>query len=258
MSNSPLTRREFCVATAGAAVAGLIGCRTPSAPSTVVDDPSRITTRPTPPTSSIAPGTYALGIDEDRDGFLYVPAGYRPSVPAPLLVLLHGAGQSSSEWSSTPLDTMFGAQGIIVLGPDSRGPTWDLVVGAYGPDVQFIDRALAVAYRHCNVDPTRVGLGGFSDGATYALSLGVTNGDVFSKLIAFSPGFLAPAAQRGKPPVFISHGTADTIIPIDSSSRVIVPQLRAEGYDVTYVEFNGPHGLTLAIGTQAGAWFAGK
>ena len=219
-------------------------------------DPSRITTRPSPPSSTIAPGTFPLNLGKDRDGFLYVPASYRASTPAPLLILLHGAGHSSSEWSNAPLDTMFGAQGIVVLGPDSRGPTWDLALGGFGPDVEFINQALASTYARCNIDASRVGLGGFSDGASYALSLGITNGDVFSRLIGLSPGFLAPAAQRGKPPVFISHGTADTVLPIDSTSRVFVPQLRTAGYDVTYVEFNGPHAIVVSIATQAATWFA--
>jgi phospholipase/carboxylesterase len=35
-----------------------------------------------------------------------------------------------------------------------------------------------------------VALGGFSDGASYALSLDLTNGDLFASLIAFSPGFI--------------------------------------------------------------------
>ena len=254
-SRPTLSRREFCVAAAGTAAVMLAGCRAGVAPGQSESDPSRLTARPSPPTRSITPGTFPLGLGADRDGFLYVPPSYRPSVPAPLMILLHGAGRSSSEWSTAPLDTMFGAQGIVVLGPDSRGPTWDLGLGGFGPDVAFIDRALRSTYERCNIDPSRVGLGGFSDGASYALSLGITNGDLFSRLIGLSPGFLAPATQRGKPPVFIAHGTADTVLPIDGTSRVFVPQLRSAGYDVTYVEFNGPHAIVVSIVTQAAIWF---
>jgi predicted esterase len=84
------------------------------------------------------------------------------------------------------------------------------------------------------IDPARVAIGGFSDGASYALSLGLTNGDLFSHVLAFSPGFMAPAGQEGSPRIFVSHGTRDAVLPIDRCSRRIVPTLRRAGYDVAY------------------------
>ncbi len=47
---------------------------------------------------------------------------------------------------------------------------------------------------------------GFSDGASYALSLGVPNGDLFTHIVAFSPGFMRlpdqePAGGGRKPKV---------------------------------------------------------
>jgi phospholipase/carboxylesterase len=53
--------------------------------------------------------------------------------------------------------------------------------------------------------------------------VGITNGDLFTHVIAFSPGFLAPARQEGAPRLFISHGIHDTVLPIDRCSRRIVP-----------------------------------
>ncbi len=55
---------------------------------------------------------------------------------------------------------------------------------------------------------------GFSDGASYALSIGLTNGDLFTHVVAFSPGFASPVTYTGKPPVFVSHGTHDEVLPI--------------------------------------------
>ena len=45
--------------------------------------------------------------------------------------------------------------------------------------------------------------------ASYALSLGIANGNLFSHVLAFSPGFLAPAGQTGSPRICVSHGTQD-------------------------------------------------
>jgi predicted esterase len=101
------------------------------------------------------------------------------------------------------------------------------------------------------VDTTRLAIGGFSDGATYALSLGITNGDLFTHVIAFSPGFMVPATQRGEPHVFVSHGTKDQILSIDVCSRRIVRRLRDAGYDVLYREFDGGHTVPAAIAREA-------
>jgi phospholipase/carboxylesterase len=144
---------------------------------------------------------------------------------------------------------------MILLSPASRGRTWDVILGGYGPDVEFIDRALAAAFERCAVDPARLAAAGFSDGASYALSIGITNGDLFQDVIAFSPGFMAPAGQRGRPRIFISHGTQDTVLPIDQTSRRIVPQLERAGYEVRYREFDGGHGVPPEIALDAVAWF---
>jgi phospholipase/carboxylesterase len=98
-------------------------------------------------------------------------------------------------------------------------------------------------------------MGGFSDGASYALSLGLTNGDLFSHIIAFSPGFMVPAAERGKPKIFVGHGTADQILNIDRTSRVLVPKLKESKYDVQYIEFDGPHTINPDEAHTAFKWF---
>jgi predicted esterase len=58
---------------------------------------------------------------------------------------------------------------------------------------------------------------------------------------AFSPGFLIPVDEIGHTPIFVSHGTQDGILPIDSCSRKIVPELRQLGHPVDYHEFDGDH-----------------
>jgi predicted esterase len=143
-----------------------------------------------------------------------------------------------------------------VLAPDSRDSTWDAIRGGFGPDVAFIDRALARVFDTVSVDPARIALGGFSDGASYALSLGLVNGDLFRRVVAFSPGFIVAGPLQGKPQFFISHGTADQILPIDRCSRAIVPQLQRRGYDVTFKEFDGGHQVPPDIARDAMRWVA--
>lgn len=253
---APLSRRDFVRSGVAALLApGLLGCGSdPVAGST----PSRLSARPGTPTASPSPGTVeALDLGSGRDGVLYVPESYTPDEPMPLFVALHGAGGAGTSWASYP--DRAEAHGMILLAPDSRGRTWDLVRGAFGPDVRFLDEALRHTFARCRVDPTRIALGGFSDGASYALSLGVVNGDLFSHLVAYSPGFYTPGEPiTGRPRIFAAHGRSDRILPFDYTSGTLTPRLRDAGYDVTFFPFDGDHGVPGEVSEAALDWFLGS
>ena len=191
-----------------------------------------------------------------QDGYLYVPPAYSEERPAPLVVLLHGAGEDARDGLAL-LRGQADEVGSVLLALPSRRPTWDFVTGGYGPDVAAIDGALEEVFSRYAVDPARVGVGGYSDGASYALSLGLTNGDLFTHVMAFSPGFVAPASRVGSPRIFVSHGTRDGWLPIDRTSRRVVPQLERDDYEVHYREFDGEHVVPPEIGHEAAVWFVG-
>jgi predicted esterase len=238
------------VAAAGLAAA----CRPIEGPQPTLEN-ATLTARPVP-FSGLAPrGFHRFGLWKKDDAFLYVPPSYRDDTPAPFLVLLHGAGGRASVWE-TATPARVDDKGIVVLALDSSVQTWDrFALGGFGPDVERLDMALRYAFARCNVDPAHVALGGFSDGASYALSVGVPNGDLFTALIAFSPGALFAPGSRGKPPVFISHGSADNVIPVSNSRDQIVPQLRDMQHTVTFREFSGPHTVPAAVADEAFSWF---
>ena len=197
---NPMSRRRFFAAAGAGALAG---CAT-AGTNTSEDGPARIVARPFPPSASINPGEHPLNLGTGRDGVLFVPRGAPPPTGAPLALMLHGAGGSAAGVRSTfAIAEEFG---VAVLAPDSRGATWDAIRGHFGPDVAFVNAALQHAFARVAVDPRRLGVGGFSDGASYALSLAIANGDLFTHVLAFSPGFITPASRRGKPRVFISRG----------------------------------------------------
>ena len=60
--------------------------------------------------------------------------------------MLHGARGSAASAMSIVADAAE-AHGIVVLAPDSRGGTWDVIRDDYGEDVAFIDRALGEVFQ---------------------------------------------------------------------------------------------------------------
>lgn len=166
---------------------------------------------------------------------------------------LHGAGGTSRAGLDLLLQQS-DAHGLVLLAPSSAGSTWDAVTGAYGRDVATIEGLLAEAVARTGVTLDGAAVAGFSDGASYALGLGLANGGLFRSVVAFSPGFVPPAPAVGMPKVFISHGTGDRVLPIDATSRRIVPRLESAGYDVTYREFGGGHEVPPSIVTDAVTW----
>ena len=137
------------------------------------------------PLERIQPGEHRLALGADRDGLLYVPRELPAA--APLLVLLHGA-TGAARGITSRLDVFALADRVkaVVLAPDSRRGTWDVIRGEFGPDVAFLETACASTFARVAIDPRRLAIGGFSDGATYGLSLGLINGDLFTHVLAFS------------------------------------------------------------------------
>ena len=216
----------------------------------------RLLARPRAVSKPAPPGLTSLSIGRDRDGLLYVPEAAKAG-PIPLVVLLHGAGGSAQGVHRR----IFGGAdsiGFAVLVPDSRGATWDAIRGIYGPDIAFIDSALKVTFSRVNIDPARIIVSGFSDGASYALAIGRMNGDLFSRIVAFSPGFIPPSTATGKPAVYITHGDNDQILPFEVTSQRIVPALKRTGYEVTLKQFVGGHTVPADLAREAFQWATAK
>lgn len=205
---------------------------------------------------STTTGLRRTGVGEERDGFLYVPDTVNFKAPVPLLVMLHGPGGDAQD-ALDPIREHADRAGIIVLAPESQGQTWDGIEGTFGEDTYLMEEALIDAFALYPIDPKRIAIGGFSDGASYALTLGAINKDLFTHILAFSPSFINSQELRDLPPVFISHGSADTDLPIEST-RGLVPKLQSLGLQVTYHEFEGGHAIPADVGRRAFAWFLGR
>lgn len=255
------TRREIV----GAGIAGvgtslLSACglfKAVDAPDAPLANPF-ITIAVTPPKANANP-TIGLSVpisSPSTEAFLYVPTGYTPATPAPLLLMFHAENQTA--FSAVSLfQSHADAAGLVLLAVDSAGTTWDIIADQnYGTDLQFASAALAAVFDEVNVDPARVGVEGFSEGGSYALAIGRTNGNLFSHVIAFAPDFMPSYSPSGTPKFFMAQGIQDTVFDITQTGDVINAGLTAAGYAVDYVRFTGDHVVPDAIVQQAIAWLA--
>jgi len=216
---------------------------------------ARLTARPSTPTEAPPVGVASIPITVGVDGLVYFPASYKPTTPAPVAFLLHGAGQDASELMA-PVSGYAESRGLVLASVTSSQGTWDAIYGGgFGIDVRAIDSALKWLFARCNVDATRLGVMGFSDGATYAIALTRANGDLFKRVNVYSPGFLISVESIGKPEYFITHGTQDQILSFDNTKNVIVPSLRNAGYSVDFRQFDGGHGVTAQLLETSVDWF---
>lgn len=210
---------------------------------------TRITTRPFEPTIKIDPGESKLGLGGPRwvnrsiwwrDGLLYIPEKTLSGEKLPLLIWLHGGGGKAE--SFTYMYPIAEEYGVVLLVLDARHNTWDGIDSPFGPDVLFINQALTYTFARVSIDENKIALGGISDGASYALAVGRSNGDFFTHLVAVAPGRLSPPSPpMGSPRILVAHGTRDDVYSVYGSRYYIVPDLKTEGYEVDYYEFDGPH-----------------
>ena len=210
------------------------------------------------PSGVVPPATGSSGLQRIPGSargphLLLVPPG--PPRPCPLLVYFHGAG-GRAEQGLPLLRDVAAERGLLVLLPTSAAATWDLLLGRVGPDADALDDALGAVFADRPVE--RVAFAGFSDGASYALSLGLANGDLAEAVLAFSPGFADPQQQVGTPRVWLSHGTVDAVLPIARCGRRVARLLGQAGYDFRYEEFDGGHVVLPGLVGDALEWWLGR
>jgi len=216
---------------------------------------SRLDARPGAVTASAPVGLQPLelGGAGAQDSYLYVPASYDRTRPTPFTLMLHGSGGHAHHGLEV-LQHLSEEAGFILAGPASSDYTWDVILSRHGA-AAVVNGALEHVFARYSVDPAHVAIAGFSDGASRALSLGLANGDLFTHVIAFSPGFVLISEEIGRPRVLISHGTRDEVQPVAECSRRILAQTERMDLDVEYIEFEAGHRIPPDVARYAVDWF---
>ena len=177
------------------------------------------------------------------------------SAPAPLIVLLHGAGGDARSF----LDQFkrdAEARGIVLLSVQSAGRTWAVrKPNEKEADVANIKAAINGLTATTAIDTKRVSVMGFSDGASYALSVGMAYPRLFRSIVAFSPGYaFAPNRLDTSQRIFIAHSRRDPVLPAENT-REMVKGLERGGFSPEVHWFNGGHEIDPKM-KQAGLDFA--
>jgi predicted esterase len=148
------------------------------------------------PPEGMTPGTHEVtdfsgGGRDDRVYVVTIPQDYDPARPYALTLGLHPGGNRARPYYD--LDTTMAGESINVY-PQSLNPTglWDKTGDA---DIPYLDDLVVFFKDNFCVDERRVFVGGFSQGARMAASLGCQRGDVFRAVAALSAG--PPGATEG-------------------------------------------------------------
>jgi poly(3-hydroxybutyrate) depolymerase len=176
---------------------------------------------------------------------LYVPAGYTPTRPFPLVVALHGLGANEDSMLSPTykIPALADQHGFIVVAP--LGYRVDGGYGAFpgGRRSQFSEQdvmeVIKLVRRDYKIDDSRIYLVGHSMGGIGTWALGAKYPDLWAALAPIS-GVSSPALvekMRAIPEIVV-HGDADDVVPVDGS-RAMVAEMKKRGVEVKYIEVPG-------------------
>lgn len=200
----------------------------------------------------------------EASAVLLTPQQIDPEKKYPLITVLHGAGRQD-EMLVRGLERFDEAEErqALFLVPRSVAPTWDLIVGGARTDLDFLEYAYDLIYRRYPVDAFRQALVGYSDGASYALSVGLSNPGLFSAVMAWAAGFcvLDPEGKQSAEPaprLYLEYGTHDELFPFEQIALPMKENLEKAGYDLTFsVDEGGRHWPSGTFQREALDWFFG-
>ncbi|HET9111210.1 MAG TPA: alpha/beta hydrolase-fold protein [Ktedonobacterales bacterium] len=196
-----------------------------------------------------------------------------PGTRPPLLALAHGVGSNERDLFGLAPQLDPRCVVVSVRAPLTRAPdayAWfNVEFTPQGPVIapeqldasrvtyaEFVGAAIS-AY---GADPARVYTLGFSQGAIISLVTALTHPKLFAGVIALAgrippeavPWLAAPDETAGLP-VFMAHGTRDTIIRVEEA-RTARDVLQRQRVDLTYTEYPIEHRITPQMFAEMTAW----
>jgi len=194
---------------------------------------------------------------------LLTPSEIDPAKKYPLFTVLHGAGRQNEMLVKACRDEP-DRRNAFFLVPRSVEPTWDLIVGGERSDLDFLEYAYDLIYRRYPIDEERQVLIGYSDGASYALSVAVSNPRIFEAALCWAAGFVmfdgtGVSPEDRKPEIYLEYGTHDELFPFERIALPMKENLTRAGYPVEFsVDEGGRHWPSGSFQPEALDWYFGR
>jgi poly(3-hydroxybutyrate) depolymerase len=177
----------------------------------------------------------------------YVPASYTPTTALPLVVALHGAGDTNSNYLAGMWKANADSKGFIVIVPEGSAPlnpgyTWN--TGDRSAILAAIDDVRACY----NLQPKKTIIHGFSAGGIMAYWIGMKDAKRFSGIAINSANLGSAEAINGAVlipapwtiPVSHFHGDQDMNFPLNTAQSGITRLMNA-GHMTYFHVFSGGH-----------------
>jgi len=217
-----------------------------------------------------AEGFYCFDVRTPRPQPLhtFLPMGYEPNYPYPLVVFLHGHG--SNEERVLRLAPRLSRRNFISIslrGSQSADPRpdgtptycWSHDGHSDAMVEDYVFRAIEQTRRQFHVHSERIYLAGICEGASQAYRLALNHGDSFGGLISLNGQMprlnrplLRPQSLRHMR-VFIGHGIANSVVPL-SMAKEDHRLLYAAGLNVRMRTYACTHKLHQEMLNDVNAW----
>jgi phospholipase/carboxylesterase len=215
--------------------------------------------------------TSAVQLEEPLPIRTFLPVGYEPNYPYPLLVFFHGQGGDEEQVSRfAPHLSRRNYLCISLRGPERVGPrgegrpgySWGQDGSLDGPIEDYVLRAVEQTRRCYHVHSERVYLAGFCEGATLAYRMGLSNPEKFAGVISLN----GTMPKRGCPllrftevrplKVFIGHGLANAVVPLPLA-RQDARLLYTAGINVDFRSYATTHRIHPDMLRDVNRWVMG-
>ncbi len=186
-------------------------------------------------------------VHKDADGkeakyVLFVPQDYKPEKACPLILFLHGRGESGTDGdmqATVGLGPVVKKQEksfpCLVLFPQSAKQTWQ----ANSDDARRALAILAETEKEYTLDAKRLYLTGLSMGGFGTWSLAAAHPDKWAAIVPICGGGDTKSAAKIKDiPCWCFHGAEDEIVRVQLS-RDMIAALKEAGGEPKYTEYAG-------------------
>ncbi|KAF0245603.1 MAG: hypothetical protein FD180_1471 [Planctomycetota bacterium] len=228
--------------------------------------------------SGTKPKTEWIAGDALLPCYVRKPKGYDSTKTYGLLILLHGRGDTAEhflegveDWRGedflvASLETPY----VLALPGGRNGRCWapwesgkENTKEAYKLSAATVERALKSLKEKYPVNPKKVYLLGFSEGAFMAAHCGLQYADQISGTIVISGGHdpsLVAEADFEKAKgirILIAHGTSDSVVPYVTGKK-FVEALEKHGVKHDFFPFAGGHSLPQVVRDGVHGWMRGN